>query len=103
MTTGLVRYQKTGDLHFIPFSCYQRRPYLTSASARNLFQHSLETMRVRYDFFVSGYVLMPEHVHLPISEPKRAVLSTAIQALKLSVTVGRDVPHVPFLGRGLSD
>jgi putative transposase len=89
MTTGLVRYQKTGDLHFITVSCYQRRPYLGSASARNLFQHSLETMRVRYDFFVSGYVVMPEHVHLLISEPKRAGLSTAMQALKLSVTVQR--------------
>ncbi|HEX4019544.1 MAG TPA: transposase [Acidobacteriaceae bacterium] len=87
MTTGLVRYQKAGDLHFITVSCYQRRPYFALASARNLFQYSLEAMRVRYDFFVSGYVVMPEHVHLLISEPKRAALSKAMQALKLSMTV----------------
>ena len=44
-------------------------------------------MRVRYDFVVSGYVVMPEHVHLLVSEPKIGVLSKAIQALKLSVSV----------------
>lgn len=46
-------------------------------------------MRTRYDFFVTGYVAMPEHVHLLIGEPKRAVLAKAIQALKLSVAVQR--------------
>ena len=44
-------------------------------------------MRVRYDFVVAGYVVMPEHVHLLVSEPKRAALSKALQALKLSVSV----------------
>jgi putative transposase len=32
---------------------------------------------------------MPEHVHLLVSEPKRAVLAKAMQALKLSVAVQR--------------
>jgi putative transposase len=32
---------------------------------------------------------MPEHVHLLVSEPKRAILAKAIQALKLSVAVQR--------------
>ena len=38
-------------------------------------------MRVRYDFVVVGYVLMPEHVHPLLSEPEKAMLSTALQAL----------------------
>ena len=46
-------------------------------------------MRVRYDFFVAGYVVMPEHVHLLVSEPKKAALSKALQALKLSVAARR--------------
>jgi putative transposase len=46
-------------------------------------------MRVRYDFFVSGYVVMPEHVHLLVSEPREVILAKAIQALKLSVAVQR--------------
>lgn len=32
---------------------------------------------------------MPEHVHLLVSEPQEAILSKAIQALKLSVSVQR--------------
>ena len=44
-------------------------------------------MRVRYDFVVAGYIVMPEHVHLLVSEPKKAVLAKVIQALKLSVSV----------------
>jgi len=47
-------------------------------------------MRVRYQFLVLGYVVMPEHVHLLVSEPKDVALSKAIQALKLSVAVQRN-------------
>jgi putative transposase len=87
MAKDLVRYQQTGDLHFLTFSCHRRLPYLGSPETRDLFERSLETMRQRYDFFVTAYVVMPEHVHLLVSEPKRAALSVAIQALKLSVSV----------------
>jgi|SRR5665213_2934097 len=87
MTEGLVRYHQAGCFHFITFSCYRRLPYLGTPTARSLFERSLESMRTRYQFVVSGYVVMPEHVHLLVSEPKRALLSKAIQALKLSVSV----------------
>ncbi len=60
---GLVRYQQSGQFHFVTFSCYQRRPNLGSPTARELFERSLETMRVRYQLVVAGYVVMPEHVH----------------------------------------
>ena len=89
MTRGLVRYQQCGCFHFINFSCHRRLPYLRDAAARNLFERSLEVMRVRYGFYVIGYVLMPEHIHMLVSEPERALLSKAIQALKLSVSVQR--------------
>jgi putative transposase len=87
MTKGLVRYQQCGCFHFITFSCHGRLPHLGAAGARDLFERSLEAMRRRYDFFVIGYVLMPEHIHMLVSEPREAVLSKAIQALKLSVSV----------------
>jgi len=35
---------------------------------------------------VTGYVVMPEHVHLLISEPERASLAVAIQMLKQIVS-----------------
>jgi REP element-mobilizing transposase RayT len=33
---------------------------------------------------VYGFVVMPEHVHLLISEPKRGTIANAIQSLKIS-------------------
>jgi putative transposase len=83
MPRALHRFHGTGDLHFITFSCYQRQPLLDSAPRRDLFLHILERVRRRYCLIVLGYVVMPEHVHLLLSEPQRATLSTAIQALKL--------------------
>jgi len=50
-----------------------------------LFLKILDRVRRRYRFVVLGYVVMPEHVHLLVSEPQRETLSTAIQALKLGV------------------
>src|ERR1035438_7303087 len=87
MPKGLVRYQQACCFHFINFSCYRRLPNLGTAAARDLFERSLEAMHIRYDFVVCGYVVMPDHVHLLVSEPKKAILSKAIQALKLSVSV----------------
>jgi len=50
-----------------------------------LFLKILDRVRGRYRFVVLGYVVMPEHVHLLVSEPQRETLSTAIQALKLGI------------------
>jgi putative transposase len=86
MSQGLVRYHQTGNFHFLNFSCYHRLPYLTTPSAREAFEESLERMRIRYKFVIAGYVVMPEHIHLLLSEPQIGTISTAIQALKLSVT-----------------
>ncbi|MFZ0338712.1 MAG: transposase [Terracidiphilus sp.] len=88
-----IRYQQTGEFHFLTFSCYRCRPYLTTAAAMDLFEDALERVRQRYLFAVAGYVVMPEHVHLLVNELKRAPLSKVIQALKLSVSMrGRERP-----------
>jgi putative transposase len=78
MPTGLVRYQQCGCFHFITVSCHHRLRYLGTAAARELFERPLEAMRLRSGFVVCGYVIMPEHVHLLVSEPKKALLSKAI-------------------------
>jgi len=85
MPWRLKRFQQSRDLHFVTFSCYRRRPLLDSPSRRALFERALEDARRSYRFFVTGYVVMPEHVHLLISEPERRQLATAIQAMKQSV------------------
>jgi len=71
------------DLHFLTFSCYQRQPLFSSARNCDLFLEALERVRRRYRLVVLGYVVMPEHVHLLVTEPQRDTLSTAMQALKL--------------------
>jgi putative transposase len=85
MPWGLERYQQAGDLHFVTFSCYRRAPYLRLQAARSLFEDSLEKMRLQYGFFVAGYVVMPEHVHLIMSEPLQKPLALALKAIKVSV------------------
>jgi putative transposase len=83
MPKGLHRYYGSGDLHFIPCSCYHREPWLGSARRRDLFLAVLEQVRLRYGVVVLGYVVMPEHFHLLISEPQRGTPSVVMQALKL--------------------
>jgi putative transposase len=85
MPYGLKRYQESKQSHFVTFSCYRRLPYLRDERLRDLFVTSLERTRRKYRFRVYGYVVMPEHVHLLVSEPASEVLATAIQALKISV------------------
>ena len=82
MPHRLHRYYGAGYLHFITTSCYQRRPLLSSRRNRDLFLEVLEQVRRRYGFVVVGYVVMPEHVHLLLSEPERANPSVVMQALK---------------------
>jgi putative transposase len=86
MPLGLKRYQMMGHDHFVTFSCYQRRPYFRAAKSRDLFERSLEQTKQKYQFEIYAYVVMPEHVHLLLSEPKVEPLSKAIQALKVSVS-----------------
>ena len=89
MTRALVRYQQSGEFHFLTFSCYHRRPFLSTLESKNLFESALERIRRRYGFVVAGYVVMPEHVHLLVGEPLTGTLAVAIQALKLSVAKRR--------------
>jgi len=72
MTPKPQRYQNQRCLRFITFSCFQRRPLLESADARETFERELERVRQWYGCYVTGYVVMPEHVHLLISEPERS-------------------------------
>jgi len=85
MPWGLKRFQEARDLHFVTFSCHHREPLLGTAPARDVFERTLEKVRRWYDFYVCGYVVMPEHVHLLISEPERGQLFLTLQMLKQNV------------------
>ena len=102
MPSHLKRYYGANHLHFIrsfdfardfgsglrrplvasTCSCYHRQPWLARPRRRDLFLQVLEQVRQRYGFVVVGYVVMPEHIHLLISEPEKAGPSRVMQAIK---------------------
>ncbi|MBZ5533203.1 MAG: transposase [Acidobacteriia bacterium] len=86
MPKRLRRIQGGGDRHFITCSCYRRQAFLGSARRRDLFLTILEEVRQRYDFVVWGYVVMPEHFHLLVTEPRHGKLSVAMQVLKQRIS-----------------
>jgi putative transposase len=86
MPKGLQRYYGRGHLHFLTFSCYRRLPLLKTVRARDVFVRELARVRAEYGFLLVGYVVMPEHVHLLISEPRRGTPSTVLQMLKQRVS-----------------
>src|SRR5229473_1057146 len=86
MPKGLRRYYGQKHLHFVTCSCYRRLPLLGSVGARNAFVKVLGEVRSRFDFALVGYVVMPEHIHLLISEPTKGTPSTILQVLKQRVS-----------------
>jgi putative transposase len=85
MPWGLKRFQQARCLHFVTFSCHNREPLLRTPRASDVFEGMLEKVRRWYGFYVCGYVVMPAHVHLLVSEPERGALSLALQMLKQNV------------------
>jgi putative transposase len=86
MPKGLRRRYGLRHLHFITCSCYRRLPLFASARAKNLFVKILGEVRDRYEFALAGYVVMPNHIHLLISEPAKGTPSTVMQILKQLVS-----------------
>ncbi len=85
MRNPLKRFYGQGDLHFVTFSCY-RRPLLGTARSRDCFLQILNQVRSKRNFLLLGFVVMPEHVHLLVSEPRGSNPSIALQVLKQEVS-----------------
>jgi putative transposase len=59
---------------------------LTTAASCQVFESALERVRHSYNLRVYAYVVMPEHVHLLLSEPQRETLAEAVKSLKQGVS-----------------
>ncbi|MHB1957119.1 MAG: REP-associated tyrosine transposase [Sulfobacillus sp.] len=95
MPTRLQRFHRSGQTHFITFACWHRRSNFADPTTRPVFEAALERIRQDYLLCVYGYVVMPDHVHLLLSEPRRETLAVAIKSLKQGVSrrlIG-DAPH----------
>jgi putative transposase len=101
MKNRLERRYGHRHLHFITCSCYRRRLLLDSKRKRDLFLKILDRVRTRYQFLLVGFVVMPEQIHLLISEPKIGTPSTVMQVLKQRVSralrSARTASHAPAL------
>ncbi len=53
-----------------------------ASAGYSVIEEQLEKTRSHDEFVAAGHVLMPEHVHLLVSEPKVTSLATAMQVLK---------------------
>ena len=85
MPTGLKRYYGERHLHFITTSCHRRQARFATPRRRDCVLRVLEEVRAKFRFLVVGYVVMPEHVHLLISEPEVGDPSQVMQVLKQRV------------------
>ncbi|MBN4057175.1 transposase [bacterium AH-315-J21] len=67
---------------FITFCCYHRFELLKSSRVIEVFLEELESLRLKYDIRILGYVIMPEHVHLVLFPPENSKLGPIIGELK---------------------
>ncbi|MGB6688548.1 MAG: hypothetical protein WBE76_11960 [Terracidiphilus sp.] len=58
----------------IPSGIFVLHQSLARCQGYEVFERELESVRRDYGFVVAGYVLMPEHVHLLLSEPGKSSL-----------------------------
>ena len=82
MTGNLKRYYGLGHAHYITCSCDHRHSFLRHPGYYPLLLHYIERTRKRYQFYVGGFVLMPNHFHMLISEPKKGDPSDVMFSLK---------------------
>ena len=86
MPWGLTRFHHSGQSHFVTFCCYHRRRLFTTDASRRIFESALERVRGSFRLHVYGYVAMPEHIHLLLSEPQQDTLANALKSLKQGVS-----------------
>src|SRR5438034_4127706 len=72
--------------HFVTFCCHHRHRLFTSDASMRVFESALERVRRNFGLCVYAYVVMPDHVHLLLSEPERQSLADALKSLKQGVS-----------------
>lgn len=75
-----------GDAHFLTFSCYHRLPLLSKDRTRKWLVDAIERARLKHNFDLWAWAIMPEHVHLLIY-PRAAAYETSaiLSAIKRPV------------------
>jgi len=80
------RLNTPGHAHYLTFSCFQRRPFLSRDRSRQWLVDAVNRARAAHAFHVWAYVIMPEHAHF-IFYPTREDydISDVLKSIKESV------------------
>ena len=87
-SAGVSNVHRLRHTDRIFFVCVNLRPKIPwfNESEYELLIKVLEASRQRLGFALCGYVLMPDQVHLLMSEPQKADISRVLQVLKQRVS-----------------
>ena len=81
------RINTPGHAHFLTFSCFQRRPFLSRDRSRRWLVDAVNLARNTHEFHLWAYVIMPEHAHLVIHPESDAYdISAILTTIKQSVS-----------------
>jgi putative transposase len=81
------RYNVPGHAHFLTFSCFHRRPFLTRDRSRGWMIDAIALACRRHGVALWAWVIMPEHVHLLLfPRHERYSISAFLATMKQSVT-----------------
>ena len=89
---GRTSFNIPGHSHFLTFSCWKRRPFLTDRHTCSEFTKALDKARRVEQFDIWAYVLMPEHVHLLI-RPRSESDAMADILRRIKEAFSRDILH----------
>jgi putative transposase len=94
------RENLAGHAHFLTFSCFQRKPFLSRDRSREWLADAINFAIEQHHLDLWAYVFMPEHVHLiifPRDEQYR--ISSVLSSIKQPVAkraanfIRKDAPH----------
>jgi len=79
------RISKPGDAHELTFCCYRNQSFLQAERTCKYLVAAIEKARIRHDFSLWAYILMPNHVHLLIcpNQPQYSI-SSILASIKQS-------------------
>ena len=78
----LKHYDNLGTARFVTFSCYRRLKGFKREGVFRLFLKHLQRARIKHNFKLFGYVIMPKHVHLVILPSSGSKLGLIIREIK---------------------
>jgi len=83
---NLPKFNDSSYAHFVTTRTYGNRPYFENEECSLILLAELRFYKEKYGFFLTGYVIMPDHLHLllwwDIEEKPKLSISKIMQGIK---------------------